>query len=370
MHQLPAFWAIVKKDLAIWFRSPSSIAVTVLPALILMLVLILQAAAVTGSPVAIVNEDGGGQAAAKLVKIAEHYNGFYTAEVMSKNQAEQEYQNLRVAGVLIIPHGFSTALATGQRPTVTWQVRNFNNDTANDLRRALPDIFTTFLHSGAAGINPLQIQVQEHDIHRTDASFVGFNMIAVVVMLILQAGIVNAGLAAVREWETGSVKELLTSPARPLTMIVGKVVAGVVASDITGGVALVCAIATGVVHLPNTYLLLAALVIMTLTAVVGSGIGVLFGSALRSTERVSGLSISLSFYLFFLAGGITDIAYLPRWLQEVAAYIPNTYSLDALRETMLYGSASGVLLDAGVLAVAAVITLAVGIPVMRRGLSH
>ncbi|QQE79005.1 ABC transporter permease [Alicyclobacillus sp. SO9] len=370
MQQLSTFWAIVKKDLATWIRSPSTIAVTVLPALILMFVLILQAAAVTGSPVAIVNQDTSGQAAAKLQHIAQNYNGFYNAKVLSKAQAEKEYQNLAVAGVLVIPKGFSKELKGGQHPTITWQVRNFNNDTANDLRRALPDILSTFLKSGAAGKNPMHIQVQEHDLHARDASFVGFNMIAVVVMLVLQAGIVNAGLAAVREWETGSVKELLMSPARPLTMILGKVGAGVIASDITGGIALIAAIAAGMVPVPSFGLGILAFVIVTLTAIVGSGLGVLIGAALRATERVSGLSISLSFYLFFLAGGITDIAYLPRWLQDVAAYIPNTYSLDALRATLLYNSSTGILTDIGVLVLAGAVALLIGVPVMRRGLSH
>lgn len=370
MQQLQTCWAIVKKDLATWVRSPSTIAVTVLPALILMFVLILQAAAVTGSPVAIVNQDSGGQAAAKLQYIAQNYDGFYHPQVLTKKEAETKYQNLSVAGVLVIPKGFSTALADGQHPTVIWQVRNFNNDTANDLRRALPDILTTFLKSESVANNPMHIQVQEQDLHKKHVSFVGFNMVAVIVMLVLQAGIVNAGLAAVREWETGSVKELLMSPARPLTMILGKVAAGVVASDITGGVALIAAIAAGIIHVPATGLALLTLLTITLTAIVGSGIGVLLGSALRATERVSGVSISISFYLFFLAGGITDIAYLPRWLHAVSTFIPNTYSLDALRQTLLYESTQGILVDIGVLGLAAVIALAVGIPVMRRGLSH
>lgn len=368
--QLGALWSIVKKDLAIWIRSPATLAVTILPALILMLVLVLQAAAVTGSPVAIVNQDAGGSAAMELQSIAQHYNGFYTAPVMSLSQAEQAYQKLQVAGVLIIPKGFSADLAQGSPPTIDWQVRNFNNDTANDLRRALPDILTQFLHSKAVGANPLHIQVQEHDLHAKDASFVGFNLIAVVVMLILQAGVVNAGLAAVREWESGSIKELLMSPARPITVILGKLVAGVVASDLAGAVALIAAYLAGILIVPSVGLVLLALLFMTLTAIFGSALGVLLGSALRNTERVSGLSINLAFYLFFLAGGIADIAYLPRWLQSVAAFIPNTYALDALRSTLLYSSAHGLGLDAGALAIATAAALVIGVPLTWRGLSH
>lgn len=368
--QLRVVWSILKKDLAIWLRSPATLAVTIMPALILMLVLVLQAAAVTGSPVAIVNEDASGQAALQLESIAEHYSGFYKAPVMTLPQAEQAYQRLQVAGVLIIPKGFSSELARGQRPLIEWQVRNFNNDTANDLRRALPDIMSQFMHSAAVGTNPVHIQVQEHDLHAKDASFVGFNFIAVVVMLILQAGVVNAGLAAVREWESGSIKELLLSPARPLSVILGKLAAGVVASDAAGLVALIAAMLAGILPAPSLSLAVLSIGFMTLTAIFGSALGVLLGSALRNTERVSGLSINLAFYLFFLAGGIADIAYLPRWLQSLAAFIPNTYALDALRSTLLYGSSAGLGPDAGALGIATIVVLLIGVPFTWRGLSH
>lgn len=368
--QLRVIWSILKKDLAIWLRSPATLAVTLLPALILMLVLVLQAAAVSGSPVAIVNQDPGGHTAMQLESIAENYNGFYKAPLMTLPQAEQAYQRLQVAAVLVIPKGFSSELARGQHPVVEWQVRNFNNDTANDLRRALPDIMSQFMRSASVGTNPVHIQVQEHDLHAKDASFVGFNFIAVVVMLILQAGVVNAGLAAVREWESGSIKELLLSPARPLSLILGKLAAGVVASDAAGTVALMAAFLAGILPSPSLLLAVLALGFMTLTAIFGSALGVLLGSALRNTERVSGLSINLAFYLFFLAGGIADIAYLPRWLQGVAELIPNTYALDALRSTLLYGSSAGLGFDAGALAVATIFVLLIGVPLTWRGLSH
>ena len=56
-------WAIVRKDLAVWVRSPVVLAVTVLPTLVMVLVLGLQAVAVGSMPVAVVNRDGGGAAA-------------------------------------------------------------------------------------------------------------------------------------------------------------------------------------------------------------------------------------------------------------------------------------------------------------------
>ena len=79
---------------------------------------------------------------------------------------------------------------------------------------------------------------------------------------------------------------------------------------------------------------------------------------------------NFSFYLFFLAGGITDIAYFPGWLQTIAALIPNTYAMDGLRSALLYGSAVGMGTNAIALLFAAIVGLVIGVPALRRGLSH
>ena len=180
MNQLQVMWAIVKKDLSIWIRSPATIIVTIVPALVLLLVLILGAAAVTGSPVAIVNDDSGGVAAQKFVQIAKDYDGFYGAKIMIPANAEIAYEKLQVAGILTVPPNFSTDIAAGRKPVIEWQIRNFNDDTANDLRRALPDIMDEFMKSGTVGLNPIHTTIDEQDLHKTDASFVGFNLIAIL----------------------------------------------------------------------------------------------------------------------------------------------------------------------------------------------
>ncbi len=224
-------WAIIAKDLAIWIRSPAILAVTVRTSLVL--VLGLPAVAVGTDPVAIVNLDPGGPAAATLERIAVGYPGF-RPHVLDAAVAERALANLQVAAVLTIPPRLSADLAAGRRPTVSWQVRNFNDDGANDLRRALPDGRTTFLASGAAGPDPVRMGVRETDVHTQRVRLVAFQMIAVLAVLLLPAGLVNAGLASAREWQTGSVKELLLSPLPPAGVVVGKVAAGVIAAASSG----------------------------------------------------------------------------------------------------------------------------------------
>lgn len=367
--QVRALWAIVKKDLAVWVRSPVILAVTLLPSLVLILVLMLEAAAVTAAPVAVVNLDPHGRAAAALAGSAIRFDGF-RAETLTAVQAQRTYADLRVAAVLTIPAGFSRKLQERRAPQMLWQVRNFNDDTANDLRRGLPDVVNAFLASGAAGADPVRIGILAHNLHPRDANFVAFELVAVLAVLILQAGMVNAGIAAVREWETGSVKELLLSPASSLTIVAGKVLAGVIAADLASMAAVALAAVLGILPRPSPAGASLAIAAMTLMAVFASGVGVALGAWLRAMERLNSVSILVGFYLFFLSGGVAAVAYLPAWLRAVARWIPNTYAVDALRGGLLYGSSQGSGGDLLALGIAAVLALGLGIPALRRGLAH
>ncbi|MHB8611720.1 MAG: hypothetical protein ACYDAL_04720 [Candidatus Dormibacteraceae bacterium] len=122
--QLLAIWAILRKDLALTLRRPVVILVTILPPLVVLLVLVLEAASVTAEPVAVVNGDPGCEAARALQRNATDFDGFHTS-VESAAAAARDYVNLRVAAVFTIPKGFCAALAVSQQPAIGWQVHNF-----------------------------------------------------------------------------------------------------------------------------------------------------------------------------------------------------------------------------------------------------
>lgn len=362
-------WAIVKKDLAVLLRRPVALIVTIVPALVLVLVLLLEAGAVGSYPVAVVNLDPGGAAASTLVGDALGYNGF-RARTMTAAAAEAAFGRLQVAAVLTVPAGFSAALAAGLHPAVTWQVRNFNLDSTNDLRRGLPDVLSAFLRSGAAGPDPVKVALRETDLHAHEPSLVAYQLVPVLALLLLQAGVVNAGLGAVAEWQTGSVKELLLSPVPAGAVVAGKVTAGVLAAMAVGLVAVGAGLAAGLLVPPPPAQAALTLAAMFLLATFAAGLGVAIAAGLRIQDHVVPVSINLAFYLFFLGGGITALAYLPEWLHGVARAMPLTYATALLRGALLYGSDPAAGRRILVLALFAVGGVAAGIPALRRGIAH
>ncbi len=362
---LRALAAVLRKDLGLFWRTPAVVAVTLLPPVILLLTLLMESAAVGSLPVALVR-GGGGAAAARVAQTLRAYPGF-RALPLGGPEAGRAFRRLDVAAVITVPSDFSRTLAAGGRPTVRMQVRNFNADYTDDLMRDLPDALSTFRRAGPAARG---VVVAERDLQRSDPNFLGFQMVAVLVLLLLQAGIVNAGMAAVQEWQSGTVKELLLAPVPAMAVIGGKLLAGVIAADAVGLVLAGLSLAAGFFGALTPSALISSLVAMTLLGAVGSGIGVGLASALRSFERLGPASMLLSFYLFFLAGGIAAVAYLPPWLRDIARLMPNFYGMDALRGLLLYGSSPHLARDLLVLGLWLVLVLAAGPRLLRRSLSR
>ena len=76
---------------------------------------------------------------------------------------------------------------------------------------------------------------------------------------------------------------------------------------------------------------------VVLGAVTFIAIGYVIASFARTEEAANGLTSVVQFPMMFLSGIFFPIAFMPAFLQPVAALIPLTYLADALRQTMVGG---------------------------------
>ena len=131
-----AILAIVRKDISVWFRQPTAIAATILPAIAFMVILYFGAQAVGRNPVAIVVQDNGPHAQ-ELVKILNDSDAFRVTMITSMSQkAEEALNQIKVAAVITIPPNFDTAFDNHNPDPVLIHINNLNLDFTNDLRRS------------------------------------------------------------------------------------------------------------------------------------------------------------------------------------------------------------------------------------------
>jgi ABC-2 type transport system permease protein len=359
-----AVWTICKKDVRVWLRHPSNVAITVPPALALLFIDALSAGAVGRSPVALVTLDQGakGQQMAQVIRQAD----LFRVSDATPAQAQALYNNLDVVAILTIPGNFTQAVEAHAPAHIEVQINNLNSDFTNDIRRAVPDAITQF-YEQQGGKSPIQVTLWEQNLRKQDIQLFQYSAMPLLVLLLVVSGLVSSSLAAAGEWETRTIKELLLSPASSAAIICGKVLTGFVTTTALGVLVLGVGTLLGWVQPAGVYWL-SVLLILALVALFSAGLGVALGALLQRIQSVGSAAIVIALYLFFLTGGTTVLAFDPAWLQTVATFVPLYYGRHALEMAIFYQSSDQLGRDSVVLAGSALLAVGLGILAMRRGL--
>jgi ABC-2 type transport system permease protein len=369
MKKLRAFvravWTICNKDLRVWLRHPSNVAITVLPALALLAVSALSAGAVGRSPVALVTLDHAtlGQQMAQVI----HQADLFRVRDATPAEAQALYNNLDVVAILTIPANFTEAVEAQAPAHIEVQINNLNTDFTNDIRRAVPDAITQF-YQQQGGKSPIQVTLSEQNLRRQDIQLFQYSAMPLIILLLVVSGLVSSSLAAAGEWETRTIKELLLSPASNAAIITGKVLTGFVTTLTLGVLVLGVGSLLGWVQPTGVYWL-PVLLMIALVALFSAGLGVALGALLQRIQSVGSAAIVIALYLFFLTGGTAVLAFDPAWLQTVATFVPLYYGRHALEMAIFYQSSDQLGRDVLVLAASALLTVGLGILAMRRGMA-
>lgn len=359
-------WAILRKDLGVWSRQPASVAVTILPPLAFLLIEALGAAAVGRSPVALVTLDHDPKGI-QMQQIFHQADVFRITDA-SPQQAQTLLHNLDVAAVITIPADFTRRVDAHETSPVDVTVNNLNLDFTNDIRRSVPDAITQF-YQAQGRASPIKITLREHNLRTRDVELFEYNVLPTLLLLLTISGLITSSLAAAREWETKTIKELLLSPTTSAAIIVGKVLAGFAISFLLGLLVLGLGYALSWTR-PDGVYWFSTLLIVALVSLFSSGLGVAFGALYQRIQPVIVTSLLAALYLFFLAGGIAVLAFEPVWLQNIAAFVPLTYGNHALQMAIFYSSSDQLGRDVAVLAGSALIAVGLGILAMRRGIAN
>lgn len=158
-------------------------------------------------------------------------------------------------------------------------------------------------------------------------------LIAVILMII--AALLTS-LTIAREWESGTMEQLLSTPVRPAELVIGKLAAffGLGVVDMT--VALVTGLVVFDVPLRGSVLLLAAASALFLFGALGWGI---FISASVRTQLMAYQLGTLTSFLpaFLLSGFIFSVENMPAVIQAISYIFPARYFITIIKGIFLKG---------------------------------
>jgi ABC-2 type transport system permease protein len=251
---------------------------------------------------------------------------------------------------LVIPYDYARDLQRGNPVTVQVLLNAMNSNTATIAQGYTEGVIATY-NQGLAG-QGLHAQFQR--IAAPDVSHRGMVVLhpaylfnpglestwfivsgILGVLLILNGSLISAA-AIVKERETGTLEQLLMSPASTTQIIVAKLFPLFVLLCMMGVMALgVMRLIFGIPFRGNVMLVVAAAALCLLC---GISIGTFIATFTKSAQQAQLTLFFINPPLTSLSGAFTPVEAMPKWLQPVAQFNPIQHFGQISRGAMIKGS--------------------------------
>jgi ABC-2 type transport system permease protein len=319
----------------------------------------------TGSraPTALVDRDGGVYAKRFAADLAAAHHSF-ALRPMDAVSAQNAVMRGDVVAMIVIPPGFSRAIAAGDAAHVDLSIDNVNADLTNDVQRAVPTAILAF--SRENHLPGLHIRPAETDLIAHDTGFIPYLVVSALALdAFVVAGILGA-TAVAREFESRTIAGLAVSPVSPLLPLAGRALATSVVS--AGAMALTAAVVVlgyGV-HPVHPLEMAGALLLCVL---IFSCVGVAVGGLMKRTLPVASLLFGLALPLYIDSGSLEPERFDGNVIWGIAHSSP-VYSAVGLLQNAAHGlrvTPEPMAVDAAALAGWALLALALARFTLRRG---
>ncbi len=263
-------------------------------------------------------------------------------EVHSYRPIEQAIDRRKCLLGVVIPVEFAKDIDLKQPAQVQLLIDGSDSNTAaiaQGYAESIVSLYSQRLQAPiqtAAGRVPASVIPDVRVWYNPDllsGNFIVPGLIVVIVMIIAA----NLGsLTVAREWENGTMEQLLSTPARPSEIALGKLSAYFVVGAADMIIALVVGIFVFNVPMKGSLLLLLAASAIFLFGALG--LGIMVSAMFRTQLMAYQIGTLLSFLpAFLLSGFIYPIGSMPRVIQAVSLIVPARYFMEISRGIFLKG---------------------------------
>ncbi|MEV5748064.1 ABC transporter permease [Actinoallomurus sp. NPDC052308] len=173
------------------------------------------------------------------------------------------------------------------------------------------------------------------------------------------------GIQIIWERDAGVLAKLLVTPTPRAALVTGKAFAAGVRSLAQAVAILVLSALLGVALTVNPLRWLGVVVVVMLGTAFFSCLSMTIAGLAMSRDRLMGIGQAITMPLFFGSNALYPVDLMPGWLQAISHINPLSYEVDALRN-LLIGTPGHLLLDLGVLVVAAIAGIAAASALLGR----
>jgi ABC-2 type transport system permease protein len=266
----------------------------------------------------------------------------FVRELASEGEAQEVLARGEVQFVVTIPENFSRDLIRGDRPVLLIEADATDpaatSNALGSLRTLLDTALSNDLKGPLADLNPPSppVDIRIHARYNPEA-ITQYNIVPGLMGVVLTMTMVMiTALAITRERERGTMENLLSMPARPFEVLVGKIVPYIAVGYVQVALILVAArFIFGVPMVGDLGLLLGCALVFI---VANLAMGITFSTLARN--QLQAMQMSFFFFLpsLLLSGFMFPFRGMPQWAQALGEGFPLTHFLRIVRGILLKGN--------------------------------
>jgi ABC-2 type transport system permease protein len=266
--------------------------------------------------------------------------------VTHRIHSEAEAQRLLALGevqfVLTIPENFSRKLQRGEQPVLLLEADATDPAATSNALGALVTLSQTVFNRDLQGSlqhlqpKPLPAEIRVHRRYNPEG-ITQYNIVPALMGVILTMTMVMmTALAVTREYERGTMENLLATPVTPLEVMVGKIIPYIVVGYLQITLILLAARFLFNVPIVGSVLFLSAVVILFIAANLSVG----FTFSTLAKNQLQAMQMAFFFFLpsILLSGFMFPFRGMPEWAQWIGEVLPLTHFLRIVRGVLLKGN--------------------------------
>jgi ABC-2 type transport system permease protein len=301
-------------------------------------------------PVYVYDQDGS-QQSQDLLKHFQSSKYFNVARVVDNYGAVSRALDDGHAKMgIVIPWNFSERLSEGGPVEVQALVDASDDNTANVLigyaqavtQGYSSEIELEWLHAHGQPVQPASVGVETRTWYNEDLESSAFIVPGVLALVMSVIGAFLTSLTIAREWERGSMEQLISTPVSAMEIMLGKLAPYFVVGIFDVAVCALIAIAWFHVPFRGSYVTLG--VSSALFMIVVLALGFFISVAAKNQFAASQIALLITFLpAFLLSGFLFPIEQMPMVLQWITRILPARYYVSVLKKIFLKGTPTDLL---------------------------
>ena len=349
---LTRLMAIARKEVVQILRDARSlIIVIVMPAVLVMLFGYGVNLDLKGLPVYVLDQDGS-QQSQDLLKHFQSNKYFQIARVVSDYPAiTRALDDGHTRMGIVIPWDFSQRMRDGRPVEIQALIDGSDDNTANVLigySEAVVQGYSAqmqidWLRTRGLSIQPAAMNVETRTWYNEDLESSAFIIPGVLALVMSVIGAFLTSLTIAREWERGTMEQLISTPVTAMEIMLGKLAPYFVLGMFDTIISALVAIYWFQVPFRGSWVTLMGASALFMVVVLSLGF---FISVLAKTQfAASQIALLITFLpAFLLSGFLFSIEQMPMVLQWITRILPARYYVSVLKKIFLKGTNAQMLL--------------------------